>query len=450
MGYCMNHEITAQLTQFTALQIIRVSFVPSRQIESMRIVSGCCPPKSSMEQATSPLKRTCSLLPTLFNRFSRVPLAGWLLVSCLVATLILMVSSEQSRSVRIRHCARSPVLVTSWLNARPLSFQSQESCRPRQARSPVGTVTAYLIMVHTLARLEGARQLLEQIFDPSDLFFIHADAAIDLDSLKPYKEAMSVCDNVHFILDDQRLRGRWGSWSLVEIELVLLRQALASSTAWDQVILLDGSTWPIGGAADRQAWLQEYRKLLNAGGDPQHRPFACRRPEWCQNRHVKATCKTESCTSMWNTVDDAVIYKRSQFFVLPRSAVEYMTYGPAAEEWMEYFRNTTIPDEHWSVTVQYAQPGGPTGGLPDPVGTIWGQCLAHPADWSPHPCTLGMADLPRVRPLTSPFVRKVELGEMELKQVLARGEEKQIRFPLAKRRQSGHFGNRSTDAIGFH
>lgn len=389
-----------------------------------------------VEVGKLPSKLLLSPARPVMSAIRRVPLAGWLLCSMLTAIFILGVVFTHENLQRCDHSivtkgtSRFTDNDCKWFG----STVSTGSCVARRARRPVGSITAYLVMVHTAARLEGARQLLEQIFDPSDLFVIHADAAIDIKTLETYKIAMSKCSNVQFVSEDERVRGAWGRWSLVEIELSLLRHALASDVAWDQTILLDGSTWPIGDAADRQAWIENYRRLVAVGGDPRHRPFACRRPEWCQNRHEQAKCETDECTTMSNTVHNGVIYKRSQWFVLPRSAAAYMTYGPAAEEWFAYFNVTSIPDEHWAVSVQYAQPGGPTGDLPIPVGTIWGRCLAHPADNSPHPCSLGMADLPRIRPIDSPFVRKLELGELELRQTLVRGDEKQIRFPLPKKK----------------
>lgn len=59
----------------------------------------------------------------------------------------------------------------------------------------VGPVTVYLIMVHTVERLEGARELVEQLYDPQDWFVIHADRQIDRASLDMYVAAMTICDD---------------------------------------------------------------------------------------------------------------------------------------------------------------------------------------------------------------------------------------------------------------
>lgn len=87
-----------------------------------------------------------------------------------------------------------------------------DTCPYTDAREVVGPVTVYLIMVHTVERLEGARELVEQLYDPQDWFVIHADRQIDRASLDMYVAAMTICDNVEFVAERDRIRGQWGGW----------------------------------------------------------------------------------------------------------------------------------------------------------------------------------------------------------------------------------------------
>jgi hypothetical protein len=133
--------------------------------------------------------------------------------------------------------------------------------------------------------------------------------------------------------------------------------------------------------------------------------------------------------------DGAVIYKRSQYFALARSAARYLSHGTDADRWIDFFKNARVPDEHWTVTVQYAQPGGPQGNLPLPVGTLWHpDCITSPqaagrSRW--HPCQLGMLELTKIRAMDSIFTRKVEMDQAELKAALVNGEPKMLEFDVA-------------------
>lgn len=67
-------------------------------------------------------------------------------------------------------------------------------------------------MVHSEERLEGARRLIEQLYEPLDLYIIHADTQIDRKVVRRYREAMSVCGQIEFVSDEQSLRGEWAAW----------------------------------------------------------------------------------------------------------------------------------------------------------------------------------------------------------------------------------------------
>lgn len=92
----------------------------------------------------------------------------------------------------------------------PESELSHPSCRPTRVRDAPGHITAFLIMVHSPETLEGARRLVEQIYDPHDYFLIHADKKLDANLYHNYTTALSVCGNIHFVPDDERVSIGWG------------------------------------------------------------------------------------------------------------------------------------------------------------------------------------------------------------------------------------------------
>jgi len=65
-------------------------------------------------------------------------------------------------------------------------------------------------MVHSEETLEGARLLVEQIYDPNDYFLVHADAKFGGKKYSETKKGMTVCGNVEFVPDGERVSVGWG------------------------------------------------------------------------------------------------------------------------------------------------------------------------------------------------------------------------------------------------
>jgi hypothetical protein len=65
-------------------------------------------------------------------------------------------------------------------------------------------------MVHSEETLEGARLLVEQIYDPLDLFLVHVDAKLNGTRLFNTVNGMEVCENVEFVPDNERVDVKWG------------------------------------------------------------------------------------------------------------------------------------------------------------------------------------------------------------------------------------------------
>lgn len=91
-------------------------------------------------------------------------------------------------------------------------------CQPIRPRDTSGHVTAYLILAHSTETLEGARLLVEQIYDPRDLFLIHVDAKLNGTRLWETVRGMKVCENIDFVPHNERVDVRWGK--MVSFELV--------------------------------------------------------------------------------------------------------------------------------------------------------------------------------------------------------------------------------------
>jgi len=89
---------------------------------------------------------------------------------------------------------------------------SPATCKSTRPRESPGHVTAYLIMVHSEETLLGARELIQQIYDPFDYFLIHADKKLDDHEglYEKYKTSLNKCSNIDFVPDEERIKIGWG------------------------------------------------------------------------------------------------------------------------------------------------------------------------------------------------------------------------------------------------
>ncbi|GAA6021401.1 hypothetical protein JCM11491_006696 [Sporobolomyces phaffii] len=313
---------------------------------------------------------------------------------------------------------------------------SREACRPTRPRDQAGHVTAYLIMVHSEATLEGARRLIEQIYDPHDYFLVHADKKLDPGVYERYKDAISVCGNVHFVPDDERVDIGWGDVTMIDAEITMLKRALRSPIAWTNMILLDGTSWPVLGAPRRQEWFDIFEEEVARGGDGQAPAPICTYGEevvefetdcW----RTPARCLDAECRRMTKTPHNAAVRKGDQWTILTRSMVKYAIFGQDSQAWYDFFAETAVPDEHFFATIKYAQPGAPNGWLRTPMYVHWGPCRSHPVEkFEGHPCSLGMKDLDAIFSSVAMFARKVDLDEDDLRSTMLRGEPKAVELPL--------------------
>ncbi|GAA5926598.1 uncharacterized protein JCM15063_000318 [Sporobolomyces koalae] len=320
--------------------------------------------------------------------------------------------------------------------SRPATPTVDAACQPLRPRETPGHVTAYLIMVHSEATLEGARLLLEQIHDPHDYFLIHADKKLVSPQYERYKSTFTRCSNVEFVPDHERIPVGWGDITMIDAEIVMLKQALKSSIVWTKMMLLDGTSWPVLDADRRQEWYTIFENEIANGGVGSAPAPICEYGQevklfdgdcWRTN----ARCLNEDCSRMSETPYEAPVRKGNQWTVMTRGMVDYAIYGKDAQAWYDFFRNTTVPDEHFFATIRYAQPGAPTGWLRVPMYVHWGPCRSHPVEkFQGHPCSLGMKDLESITSSVSMFARKVTLDESELRLALSRGEPKAVHLTL--------------------
>ncbi|GAA5850459.1 hypothetical protein JCM9279_001423 [Rhodotorula babjevae] len=328
-------------------------------------------------------------------------------------------------------------IATRWPGCKATQALSRDAADEHEHR------VAYLFMVHTEETLEGARQLVEHLWHPDDLFVVHADAKMNDSVVARYRDSMGVCGNVQLI-DEERVDVKWGKWSEVFAEVTLVRHALRSDARWTKTILVDGTSWPRLDARERQAWLSTWQGALEAGGDgpapvPVCKPecsFTRAKRAWgvsCTDcRRGPARCIDDKCSALDLTPGGAHVRKDHQWFLLTREMAEYAVNGPDHDAWAAYFQRVHAPSEHFFVTMQYTQ--YPTlGHLPPPVYVDWTRpCKTHRSTNGAHPCELGIDDLDYIRRGDGLFARKIRMNETALRTALVGGEQGVVSLPLLR------------------
>lgn len=213
-------------------------------------------------------------------------------VACFVAASFLAYTYFYAapRTKLPTYAAASPFL-------RQLNSKLQSECSTKSASSSKDRVVpAYLIAAHNNETIDGLAELLSQLYAPDDVFVVHLDAKVPDIAMEGIMASVpSKCSNIRFVRN--RVAVTWATWSIVEMELQMLKEAAGMKMQWDMAMFLDGSSWPLTTRSQRQAWLQKLPKgsssaiggwptpicsVGNDGGECKRTPARCIAPDCAQ------------------------------------------------------------------------------------------------------------------------------------------------------------------------
>lgn len=109
---------------------------------------------------------------------------------------------------------------------------------------------AYLNLVHRDPQL--LRRAIETLSTPQCGFFVHVDKKSDI-------RAFATITGSNITFCEPRIPVYWSEYTQIDATLLMLRQALASSTGYDYFVFLQGSVYPLRSGAYIQAFLEENR-----------------------------------------------------------------------------------------------------------------------------------------------------------------------------------------------
>jgi len=119
---------------------------------------------------------------------------------------------------------------------------STECLIPYEEDGQVEGLMAYLILAFDRYTMQGAKELIYELYNPYDTFVFHIDAKVPSDEYTPWRESFKGCENVLFIRDEKRLDVQWASWEIVGSELLAIYAALESKRQWQYAQIMDGKS----------------------------------------------------------------------------------------------------------------------------------------------------------------------------------------------------------------
>jgi hypothetical protein len=336
-------------------------------------------------------------------------------IAALVLLTVLLAATTRWHSVSTRLSPAAPFGVEPIRISNPKAVEEKVLPVLETTKEEEGVeypIVAYLIMAHTEDTMRGTALLIEELSFHKSLFAIHIDSAVSEEDVGSLKERFAGRNDIIYVED--RIQGSWGDYSLVQMELNLIRDALKSSIPWEMAFVLDGSTWVTKSAPEREEWLKTLPpnssyvipsnpKPICTFGPSAEESYLCVR--------TPARCTDESCTAMTLTPGGRIIYTgASQWVRLSRDFARYALEDPAAAEWQAFWRDqpTRVADEHFFSTVFMHSPFKDTADFNYPMYTDWrNECKSHRNQRPGNsPCYMGVKDLPSLRNFRGIFARK--------------------------------------------
>ena len=112
----------------------------------------------------------------------------------------------------------------------------------------------YLLLAHD--QPDHVLRLIERLAGRGTTFWVHLDARADIELWTAIRERRDV------VMAAKRHRCVWGTWSMVEAQLALVRDCLASTKA-GYLIMLSGQSYPIKSSAHIDQYLEAHSDLVH-------------------------------------------------------------------------------------------------------------------------------------------------------------------------------------------
>lgn len=206
---------------------------------------------------------------------------------------------------------------------------------------------AYLIIAHQHPRLLA--RIINRLSSEKCALFIHIDRKSDI---TPFLSLGR--ENVFFVKD--RISLYWAEFSMVEVELLLMKQALAGPDVYDYLILLSGSDYAVASSTHVEAFIEENfgKEFLSVGkvpapGKPLSRITTLRYPSTKPVRRFISRALAKVGLADRNPKDyigNLELYAGNTWWALTNEACRYiLDFVEGNPRVVRFFENCFVPDE---------------------------------------------------------------------------------------------------------
>lgn len=214
---------------------------------------------------------------------------------------------------------------------------------------------AYLLLVHSNPGVLA--KLIETLSTDDSGFFIHIDRKVDI-------KEFSMIAGQHVSISVRRLPVYWGGFSIVEATLALMQQALQHSKAFDYLVLLSASDYPLRGSEYIHTFFRasrgaEFINIVQMPDDDAGMPLSKINRLWFEPDKPVRRFATRALAKFGLAERDhkeylgpLTPYAGSMWWALTGDACEYiLQFVKANPHIPAYYARTPAPDEMFFQTV---------------------------------------------------------------------------------------------------
>lgn len=195
---------------------------------------------------------------------------------------------------------------------------------------------AILLLIHNSP--SGMARLLNVIYHPNVIVFIHVDAKVPL---QPFLDIFTKNKNLVFLTEGDRCVVNWGGRSQVTAMMNLMRVASTHSVSFDRFLTLTGSDYPIRSMPNLLTYLEDVTseiirvdRIVDTLNDNKIRPLSLHDVSFLNPRNYRGVLGKVLKNTLWavrkikfgGAPTNLTIVHGSSSFCLTRKAVIYILY----------------------------------------------------------------------------------------------------------------------------
>lgn len=204
---------------------------------------------------------------------------------------------------------------------------------------------AYFILVHRYP--EQFKRMFKAIYNSENYYSIHIDKKSPQSLHDSVTSFLEVYSNVHLLKSQNVL---WGGYSMVDVELKAIKMLRKISKKWKYYINLSGQDFPLLSQKNIFKFLEKNGKssFIKIADQIKKRPNTLNR---IQNYFLETKNGFVGKPTKRDFLPDTIPYIGGQWKILTRECCDFLSTQKAVKKFIEYYKNTLIPDESFFQTV---------------------------------------------------------------------------------------------------